>query len=177
MVTPNMLVYRVVNLNTLKIEVGIAQEVIGRVRQGNIAEIIISGLNRQKFTGVVKHISPQADEQTGAFMAEIHVDNTPDNRIKAGMTARVTLTLMTKEKQIVISDNVVMARDGGQYVYKINGQRAKLSKIDIGESFGSQLAVDGGIAAGDTIVIVGMKNLGVDTAVMIEQIHQSLKSN
>jgi RND family efflux transporter MFP subunit len=172
MVTPNMMIYRVVNLNTLKIEVGIPQEVIGRVKQGNTAEITISGLSRLKFTGVVRHISPQADEKTGAFMTEIHVQNTPDNQIKAGMTARVALTLMTKEKQIVLPDNVVMIKDGAEYVYKISGQRAKLSKIDVGESFGSQIAVDTGISAGDTIVIVGMKNLGVDTQVMIEELHE-----
>jgi membrane fusion protein (multidrug efflux system) len=174
MVTPNMMVYRVVNLNTLKIEVGIAQEIIGRVKQGNTAEITISGLNRQKFTGVVRHISPQADEKTGAFMTEIHVQNTPDKKIKAGMTARIALTLMTKEKQIVLSDNVVMVRDGAEYVYRISGQRAKLSKIDIGESFGSQVSVDNGLSAGDTVVIVGMKNLGVDTQVLIEELHESL---
>jgi len=174
MVTPNMMVYRVVNLNTLKIEVGIAQEVIGRVRQGNTAEITISGLSRQKFSGVVRHISPQADEKTGAFMTEIHVQNTPDKKIKAGMTARIALTLMTKERQIVLSDNVVMVRDGAEYVYRISGQRAKLSKIDIGESFGSQVTVDNGLSAGDTVVIVGMKNLGVDTQVLIEELHDSL---
>ena len=67
MVTPGTPLYRVVDLTTLKIKVGVPQSMISHISTGSSAEVEISALNNQVFKGNVHHISPQADENTGAF--------------------------------------------------------------------------------------------------------------
>ena len=171
MVNPNMAVYRVIDLSTLKIEVGISQTMISKVKTGSEAIITISSLRNNKFAGKVHYLSPQADEGTGAYTAEIHVKNTTDMQIKAGMTAKIDLTVSDNGEQLAIPDYALIPKDAKNYVYKIKNGTARLTEIEILEGFASQLIIGNGIAEGDTIVVVGMKNLGIDTKVWIETIH------
>ena len=172
MVTQYMPVYRVVDLTKLKVEVGIPQDIISRVQKGNIAEFAITGLGGENFSGEVRYISPQADEQTGSFMIEIQVQNTPDKKIRAGMTARIKLTLEEMDAELVIPDHAIVTKNGADFIYKIKDNHALLSEITIADIFGNQAIIESGLLAEDTIVVVGMKNLGINTKVWIESLHE-----
>ncbi|MBC8182242.1 efflux RND transporter periplasmic adaptor subunit, partial [candidate division KSB1 bacterium] len=171
MVTPNLPVYRVVDLTTLKVQVGVPQSMVNRVHVGSEAKIHISALNDRMFNGKVRYISPQADENTGAFTIEAHVKNTNDLKIRAGMTAKINLLLTDDKEKLIIPDHAMVSKNGSNHLYKIENGIAKLTEITIGETIGSQVIVSQGLTEGDTIVVVGMKNLGVDTNVYIETIY------
>ena len=64
-----------------------------------------------------------------------------------------------------------MNKEAGIYVYKIQSETAKLTSISILSSLGSQVFIQEGVTEGDTIVVVGMKNLGIDTKVFLEEVH------
>jgi RND family efflux transporter MFP subunit len=171
MVTPNMPVYRVVDLSSIKVELGVPQSAVSHVRVGDSAEVSVAALDGQTFEGSVRFISPLADERSGAFPVEIHVTNTADRAIRAGMTVRIDLVLTDIRKQLAVPDYAVVVRDGGNYVYRVSGGTARLTEISVGETFGSSVIVNGGVTEGDTIVVVGMKNLGVETKVWVEVVH------
>jgi len=171
MVNPTMPAYRVVDLDVLKLEIGVPQSYISIVEVGDEAEVTISALKNKIFSGYVKYISPQADETTGAFATEIHLNNTSDHVIKAGMTAKVNLVLKTKNDQLILPNHALVARNGDHFVYKINKSMASLIPVSAGETYGSQLVIDEGLTESDTVVVVGMKNLGLETKVWIETLH------
>jgi len=171
MVNLSMPVYRVVDLNVLKLEIGVPQSFISNVSVGDEAEIAITALKDKLFSGYVKYISPQADESTGAFKTEIHVKNTSDKIIKAGLSSKVNLVLKTKEEQMIVPNYALITKNGDKYLYKIENEMAKLVSVGVGDSYGSKTVVEEGIAEGDTIVVVGMKNLGIETRVWIETLH------
>ena len=171
MVNPSMPVYRVVDLNMLKLEIGVPQSFISNVNVGDEAEVIVPALRKNIYTGNVKYISPQADEATGAFKTEIHVSNTADKKIKAGMSSKVNLVLQTKEEQIIIPNHALITKNGDKFIYQIKNELAKLIPIKIGDTYGSKTVVEEGVIEGDTIVVVGMKNLGIETKVWIETLH------
>ncbi len=171
MVNNGMSLFRVVDLSTLKIEVGIPQNFINLISVGSEAQITISALNEKMVLGHVKYLSPQADETNGTFKAEIHFRNSKSDLIRAGMTARINLSLTNTNKQVVIPDYALIAKNGGHAVYKISNKRAILNPVSILQTFGSQVVISEGISEGDTIVFVGMKNLGLNTPVWIETVH------
>jgi len=171
MATQNMPLYRIVDLSTLKIEVGIPQSLISRISIGSRANVTISALSVEIFEGSVRFVSPQADENTGSFTTEIHVKNTPDLKIKAGMTAKIDLVLSESSNQLAIPDYALVTKEEGNYVYTVQSGLAKLTDVSISGSFGSQIFIKDGLAEGDTIVVVGMKNLGVDTKVFVEAVY------
>ena len=171
MVMQNMTIFRVVDLSVLKMKVGVSQGMINRVYIGSQADVSISALGNSVFSGVVKHISPQADENTGSFIVEIYIKNTQGRKILAGMTGKANLVLTELENRLSIPDHALVNKNGMDYVYRIIDGKAKLILVSISEQFGSSFIVNEGLADGDTIVVVGMKNLGVDTRVVIEQIN------
>ena len=158
-------------LSSLKIEVGIPQSLINKVTVGSRANVTISALGDQQFEGVVRFVSPQADENTGAFTTEIHVQNSSSMKIRAGMTAKIDLTLRESVDQLAIPDYALVNKEDGIYVYKIYSEIAKLTPISILGTLGSQVFIQEGVTEGDTIVVVGMKNLGIDTKVFLEEVH------
>ncbi len=171
MVTPGSPVYRVVDLTTLKIEIGVPQAIITRIKMGSSAKIVISAMGNQTFDGHVRFISPQADEGSGTFAVEIHVANTKELDIRAGMTAKLDLLISNNEGQIVIPDHALVKKKGLHYVYKITDDVARLTQISVAGIIGSYVMVKDGLSEGDTIVVVGMKNLGVETKVNIETVN------
>lgn len=171
MVNMGQVLYRVVDLSTIKINVGVPQALIGSISRGDIAEIEVTGLGNGLFSGAVKYISPQADESTGSFSVEIHVYNTSDNKIRAGMTGRINLILKEEEKSLVVPDYALVTKNGNNYVYKITDGYAKLTEVKLGRSYGSSVEVYEGLTEGDEIVVVGMKNLGVNTKVWVESVN------
>ncbi len=171
MVNPSTPVYRVVDLNVLKLEIGVPQTMVSNIGVGDKAEIMITALKNLTCTGFVKYISPQADETTGAFMTEIHLKNTTDKMIKAGMSSKVSLVLKTKEEQLIVPNHALITKNGDKNIYKIENNSAKLFPVSVGESYGANVIIEEGLAEGDTIVVVGMKNLGIETKVWIESLH------
>jgi len=170
MVNIGTIVYRVVDLSKLKINVSVPQEIINRVRIGAKATINISALNGNVFNGVVKRISPQADESSGGFMIEILVANNKD-LIKAGMTAKIELLVSKERKVFAIPDYALVSKSDENFVYKIDGDFAELVKIDVGESVGQSIIIENGLSSGDKIVVVGMKNLGLKTKIKVEKLN------
>jgi RND family efflux transporter MFP subunit len=172
MVNQNSPLYRVVDISSLKIEVGISQKMVSHIRSGTKANVEISALSNEVFPGHIKYISPQADESTGAFTVEIYVDNTKNRKIKAGMTARVEITINSQTDQIVIPDHAVFTRNDKSFVYVISDGKVLLSQIKIRDKFDSFLSIDDGLSRGDTIVVVGMKNLNEGSSVWIELLNE-----
>lgn len=171
MVTPNMPLYHVVDLSKLKIEIGIPQDMIRHVQTGNRADVYISSLGDDPYPGTVRFISPQADSQSGSFPAEIHIKNTKNYTIRAGITAKVRLMLSDNEQKLAVPNHAVISSNGGKSVYHVKKKRAYLTPVEISSSFGSHSIIRSGISEGDTIVVVGMKNLGVDSRIWIESAH------
>ena len=171
MVSIGMPIYRVVDLSTLKIEIGISQDMVNYVKVGTQAKIQISALNNQNFSGIVRYVSPQADEQAGTFKAEIHLPNTQNMEIRAGMTASIELIISNENKQLSVPNYALVTQNSDRYIYKVENNFAELFKIEIGQSLGSNTIVNSGLAEGDTVVVVGMKNLGEKTAIFIETVN------
>jgi RND family efflux transporter MFP subunit len=171
MVSPGMPLFRVVDLSVVKVEVGVPQALIGRVRPGDSARVVVSALGGRSFDGIVRFISPQAEPTTGAFGVEVHVENSADLSLRAGMTVQVEMAFSDRMERLAIPEHAMVSRNGDRYAYEIEGDVARLRRILVDEVMGGQVVVAEGLAEGDTIVVVGMKNLGVETRVRVETIH------
>jgi len=159
-------VYRVVDLSVLKINIGVPQAMISRLKLGTKAKISIMSLNNAEISGHINFISPQADENAGTFVVEIGFPN--NGQVKAGMTASVNLLIKSDEEEIAIPEYAIVKKDNIPYVYKIKGNRAMLTEVKLNGTYGQLIAVKDGLSQGDIVVVTGMQNLGVNTQIVIE---------
>ncbi len=170
MVNPNMPLYRVVDLSSLKLELGIPQEFISDVHPGTRVRVVVSALNDENFEGQVLYISPQADERTGSFTVEIHVKNTSQGRLKAGMTAKAEIIFESNSNQLLIPDHAIVKSNDSSFVFLISGNHASPVPVITGDIYKNLVTVKKGLAEGDTIVVVGLKNLTDKSPVWIESV-------
>jgi len=75
------------------------------------------------------------------------------------------------QEKLAIPENALVSRNGERYAYRIEGDRARLTPVVVTEVMGAHAVIGEGLAEGDTVVVVGMKNLGVETLVSIETLH------
>lgn len=170
MVNPGTALYRVVDNSVLKAIVGVPQEMISMVRVGSDARIFTSA-NARPLSGKITYLAPQANEDNGAFDAEIHIKNAGPGRLPSGMTARIELQIASADKQLVIPNFALFEKNGQPSVYRVHGSVANLVAVEVGRQYGKHMVINSGLAAGDTIVVVGMKNLGENTRIRIEEVH------
>jgi len=168
MVSLGMVLYRVIDFSTLKVEIGISQDLIKYAMVGSEASIMISALDNKEINGIVKLVSPQADEITGTYKVEIQLLNSSDLEIRAGMTAKIDLKITDSNEQLTVPNYTIVSKAGDQYIYKIVDNIAILTKIETGLTLGSHTVVTSGLQEEDMIVVVGMKNLGENTPVYLD---------
>ncbi|WP_167568578.1 efflux RND transporter periplasmic adaptor subunit [Brevibacillus migulae] len=78
----------VVNMEQVKVEASVGQDVVNQLKAGANVEVRVDGIQEQSFKGTVDFISPISDPNNNTFPVKITVQN-PDHLLKAGMIAQV----------------------------------------------------------------------------------------
>lgn len=170
MASPGMPVVSIVQMEKVKIIFDATEEDLGKLDIGQEATIKVRSYIDQTFSGKVQKISPVLDPQTRMAKVEVLIDN-PDYLLKPGMYAEVSVTTGLLSDVIVVPryvsiESTTLEKVNGEdqvqknyYVYIIKNGHAKQKKLDIQYVNHKSIAVNGGVAIGDTLVIVGQNNL------------------
>jgi membrane fusion protein (multidrug efflux system) len=163
-------VVSIVQMDRVKVTFDATEEDLGRLSAGQEARIQVRSYTEKSFTGMVNKISPILDPQTRMAEIEVLIDN-HDKLLKPGMYAEVEVTTGTLENVMVVPrfasiESTTMERIDGEdqviknfYVFTISHGQAKQKKLDVRYINHKTIAVNDGIAVGDTMVITGQNNL------------------
>jgi len=158
-----------VDLSVVLVRIPIHEKDIGHLQVGDAASIVLDAFPDRVFTGNVKHIIPQADPASRTFPVKIAVANTPDNALKAGMSARVQLQIGPAQTAVLVPKDAVARRAAQQVVFVVQEQTARMVPIKTGRAHAGWLEVlDGSLKPGDTVVITGNETLRDQAAVLIK---------
>jgi multidrug efflux pump subunit AcrA (membrane-fusion protein) len=158
-----------VDLSVVLVRIPIHEKDIAHLQVGDAASIVLDAFPDRVFTGSVKHIIPQADPASRTFPVKIAVANTPDNALKAGMSARVRLQVGPAQAAVLVPKDAVARRAAQQVVFVVQEQTARMVPIKTGRTHAGWLEVlDGGLKPGDTVVITGNETLRDQAAVLIK---------
>jgi multidrug efflux pump subunit AcrA (membrane-fusion protein) len=150
----------IVDLRLVLVRIPVHEKDIGRLRVGDEATIVFDAFPERPFIGKVKHIIPQADAASRTFPVKIEVANTPDSALKAGMSARVRLRSGPTQATVLIPKDAVVRRADNQVVFVVQAEKALMVPIKTGRAYEGMLEVlDGGLKAGDTVVVTGNEAL------------------
>ena len=157
LVIPGQRVARILDPYTLKLETYLTDSQVQWVGVGDKATIKM-GESRERAHGMVSWVGFEADRMTGKFKVEIEIPN-PDLKFHSGVIGRARL-----EKNLV-SDVVAIPRDAilpgrvGPIAYVVEGDRAVLHRLELGEDQGVMVVVRGGLEPGDLLVVRGHRDL------------------
>jgi RND family efflux transporter MFP subunit len=161
-VTPGQPAFTIVDLDPVRVRVGVPEADVGHITDGAAAIVRIPALDTT-VAGRVSLIGVVADPATRSYTVEISVPN-PARRLRAGMVAEATITTGQTRPAIVVPAAAVL-HDGGVngttnvYVLDRDAARVHARRVTTGDSRSDSLEITSGIAANEQIVVAGQQRL------------------
>ena len=173
-------VAEVIDLDTVDIEINVAERHIPHVRVGQEVTVSVPSIPDRLFTGHVAVVVPRADMRARTFPVKVRLKNVIGEDgplLKAGMFATATLSVgATRKARLVAKDALVL---GGPQtiVYVVTPEKpgAKTGKVrpvpvTLGIASGRLIQVAGELRAGELVVVQGNERLrpGMDVVITRE---------
>ncbi|WP_317855018.1 efflux RND transporter periplasmic adaptor subunit [Chakrabartyella piscis] len=149
--------FTVMDLSTIKIEVGVSEQAINTIQIGDGAEVTITSLSYEPFIGEVVTAS-SGTNSSGTYDVIIALDNA-DAKIKSGMLASVSLIKEYVTETIVIPTSAIVTKDSVDCVFVLDGITAVQTPIVAGVESGEYSEIVSGLSIGDVMVNVGQSYL------------------
>jgi RND family efflux transporter MFP subunit len=150
----------VMQVNPLKVNVGISEQYYPMIKRGMKAEITADVYSGEKFTGTIFRIAPTINPATRSFIAEIEVPNRND-LLKPGMFVRVSMNLGEVETFVVPASTVLLQEGTNiRYVFVEENGIAKRVEVVLGKRFDDKLEIiSDNLKEGDRLVSEGQSRL------------------
>jgi membrane fusion protein (multidrug efflux system) len=185
MASMGMPLVEIVQKKQVKAMFDVTETDFGKIKPGQPARIKVKSYPNRIFVGQVTKISPILDPMTRMASVEVLIDNSSDE-LKPGMFAEVTIITGVLENVISVPrfatiENTSLQRVAGQdevvkkyLVYIVENGKALERELDVNYINHMNIAVNGGLAVGDSLVIEGQNNLRDSVAVSIIQKENAL---
>lgn len=157
-INPGMPIADLVQINPVKVTVGVPERDISRIRLGDQVQVRLDAYPNQVFTGPVIFIGAVADPANRTFPIKIRLQN-PDLRLRPGMIAHVSMIRERVQNTLVIPLDAVIEQEKGRIVFVVQQGIAVRREIEIGAKSGTQVRVLRGLKPGEQLIIFGHRNL------------------
>lgn len=159
-------VAQILQLEVVKVTVGIPESDVAAVLDLNEADVIIEALDNRKVRGKKIFLSRQPSTLARLYDLELAVQN-PDQHILPGMFARVELVKEVFDEALVIPIYAVITQGDERFVYVERDKKAEKRHVDLGILTGWQIQVTSGLKPGDRVIVDGHRLL-VDDGQSVE---------
>lgn len=156
----NQEVTRIIDTSAFKIEVGVGEGQVSLIAEGAEVDVMIkSACGDEIIPGVVKAVASGSDPATGAYKVLIIFSSACSDDIKSGMAAEVSIQTNEQEEALIIPAFTLVSRQGKEYVFVVEQQRAEARELVLGRSLGQRVIIKQGIKQGDTIIVTALSQL------------------
>jgi RND family efflux transporter MFP subunit len=145
------------DLNSLMVEVDVAESNLDKVRLGQPCEISLDAIPDRRFAGEVHMIVPTADRTKATVLTKVKFLE-KDDRILPEMSAKVAflsqaLDPAARQARLIIAKGALITRDGRAYSFLVTGNRVKLVPVTLGLTMNDLVEVAAGLKEGDRVVL------------------------
>ncbi len=144
--------------STVKVRFRIPERQRGLLRTGQAASLTVAAWPDRRFTGEVDLIDPVLDQATRTVEIRLLAAN-PDQRLQAGMFARVAVVVETRLDSLVIPEAALVPSLNTFSVYRVEEGRARLSPVTLGVRLPGTVEVLSGLTTNSEIVASGIQKI------------------
>src|SRR5438552_16226552 len=145
----------------------VQDESVGRIHEGQPAEVFFSAYPTTTFNGTIEHVDPRIDPKTRAFTAYVTVHN-PDLKLKPGLTGFMRVRIQ-KTALAVPTVSVINPFGENASVFAIDSHgRAVLTPVRAGLEAGGMIEIVSGLKEGSLVVTAGTVDLVDNDRVRVE---------
>jgi len=123
----------------------------------------VAGDCTARFDTEVQIIDPSVDPTTRAIRAQATVAN-PDRQLRAGMSARLSLEIGSREAALTVPHEAVVRRGTVKLLYIVGpGGEIKEREVELGQNLLDSVEVRQGLRAGESVVVAGQQKIRPDS--------------
>ena len=162
-VTPGTAVFELVEMQGLRIDVPVPQQYFAQLKKGADISVQFEALPGTAMSADIGALIPVSDPDARTFTLRVLPKNN-NLSITPGMSARVTVSIETGERNVAVSrDALIRYPDGRVTVWVLEKEGEKIlvkeRKVEIGLSFDGLVQVIKGLKEGERIVVRGNESL------------------
>jgi len=166
-VAPGTPLYTIADIGRVKVRVSVSEADIVRLQKGQVATLVVKAYPDRQFSGKISAIGPSAALDTRTFPVEITFDNPDEHALKAGMVAKVAMTLRQFRDVPLLPVSCLLYKNQQPYVFVVQDSTAHERPVQLGPQQGDNFGVLGGVQTGEKVVILGQDRLRTGMAVRI----------
>ncbi len=167
-ISPGTRIAEVIDLATLEAEVGLTQEEIAFVHEGDSVHFETYAFPGLTFQGTVSYVGLKASEQSGLFPVTIRVRNREES-LRPGIVAVFRIPKQQFRDAVVIPRDAVIEKADGPMVFVVDRNKAWVKPVVLGEAQGDRTIVKEGLIPGETLVVIGQHSLQDGTWIRVEK--------
>ena len=166
------------NLATLEVEADVNEGYVSRVHEGMRAEITLDAYPDERFPGHVRQIVPTADRQKATVLVKVAFDRL-DPRVLPEMGVKATFLADPSGPgaaaggpaivaAVAIPKKALRESEGRAVVFVVEGGRAVMRGVSPRPLGGDRVAVSGGLAPGDLVIVEAPSTLADKSRVTVK---------
>jgi len=155
---PGMPLLQITDISKLKFTINLPEQKMNQFYIGQTNQLTVDAFTEIILKGEVSMIGSKAN-MGNSFPVQFLVGNTPDLKIKSGMSGSVLVANKNEQKQIIIPSSAIVGTNIKPQVYKVKQGKATLSDITISKRIGNKVVIEKGLTDRDVIVTNGFINL------------------
>ncbi|MHB8158872.1 MAG: efflux RND transporter periplasmic adaptor subunit [Desulfocucumaceae bacterium] len=153
MVSPQAPVFTLIQDDPLLVKINLPEGVVSQVALEQKVDVFVASTGKT-YQGAVSALSPQADQATKAFAAEIKLIS-PGLEVRPGMVADLRLKTRQVDGALVVPTDSLLEEDNGPGVFVVENDIAKHRKVVTGMVGQGLTQVVSGLNAGEMVVVRG----------------------
>jgi membrane fusion protein (multidrug efflux system) len=163
-VAPKDEILTIVQMDPLELEFYVPETWIGKIILGSKVLFTVKAFPEEKFSGILRFISPTTDPATRNVKMKAVVHN-PKDRLKPGFFAEVTLETGKNPNALVLPESALFSQEGKIFAYTVQNGVARRKELETGLRFEGKVEILKGIQRGERVVTAGHEQLTDGTRV------------
>ncbi|MCB9030787.1 MAG: efflux RND transporter periplasmic adaptor subunit [Deltaproteobacteria bacterium] len=168
LVTPGDKIGVLVDDSTMKLDFSVPEVYLGALKPGLPIVGTTPAFPDQKFEGELVAVDAQIDPRTRSIIVRAILPN-DKLLLKPGLLMKVKLGFNFR-KSLIVPEEALLPAASDNYVYKISGENALKTKVEIGTRQPGKVEILKGLSVGDLIVTHGHLALDQDTKVTVKKV-------
>lgn len=153
------IVTSIISANNFEVDSYVPETDIGKVTVGDAVNMTFDAFHGETFAGKVFYIDPAQTIESGVVDYLVKVSfNTPDTRIKSGLTANLDINTQTDENALILPQYAVAQNASGTFVDIVkNGAKTQVPvTLGIADQNGN-IEILSGVTEGERVINIGLK--------------------
>ena len=154
-------IFTLVDPGELKVDAGIPESLITRVREGEAVSVKLESLPGTELAGVVSEVGVALDTSTGTYPVTVKISN-PSPEIRPGMAAEVTFTFgFTGGTGLIVPTSAILEdiQTGDRYLWIFSEGTVSKRQVKTGALVTEGIEIISGIKGGEIVVTAGVHRI------------------